>query len=114
MPEVYLCHVSFTVVVKIRMCVDVWEEIGVIVIPLFFFFMENLHTEAEITAQSNVGGCLGECVHGCMSSCVSAAHMCARVFFPHVHPEPLGLHGEFQRRDEEGVRGRVGGAAVAA
>lgn len=66
--------------------------------------LENLHDEAEISAQSYVGGCFRGS---------SVTYVCKRPSFSfHIFIQShLGLHGGFQGPDENGEL--VGGAVAA-
>lgn len=90
--EIFLCYGLYS---ALRVCVCVWWNWGHCYSAVF---RENLQ-EDEITAQSNVGECYSGCVFSC---CAMYVRLCVRVrlFFPNIHPELLGLRGEFQSPDE--------------
>lgn len=88
--EIFLCYGLYS-----ALCVCVWWNLGHCYSAVF---RENLQ-EDGITAQSNVGECYSGCVFSC---CAMYVRLCVRVrlFFPNIHPELLGLRGEFQSPDE--------------
>lgn len=79
-----------------------WEEIGVIVIPLVL--QRTSRKKRRLQPKATWVDVLDGVCMVVLHRCVPAAHvLCvsARLFFPHIHPISLGLHGEFQSPDEE-------------
>lgn len=88
--EIFLCYGLYS-----ALCVCVCGEIGVIVILLY---LERTSKKTGLPPKAMSVSV----IVGVYLVCAMYVRLCVRVrlFFPNIHPELLGLRGEFQSPDE--------------